>query len=49
MTTFGTRLKSKEGQRKSDSYAEEMKKIAFVQFKELTKKNIRLPFVQFHL
>jgi hypothetical protein len=49
MNTSAAVLKSKAVQRRNASYAAEMRKIAFIQFKELAKKNIRLPFEQYHL
>ncbi|MBI1863309.1 hypothetical protein HYS00_04295 [Candidatus Microgenomates bacterium] len=43
MNTNEAVLKSKAIQRANMRYAQEMKKIAYVQFKELAKKNMRLP------
>jgi hypothetical protein len=43
MGTAFTSRRSRVARRRSQLHAEEMKQIAFVQFKALTKKHIRLP------
>lgn len=49
MSTHDTLPKSKFIEQRNSTYAQELRKIGYIQFKQLAKKNIRLPFEQFHL
>lgn len=49
MSRYDSSDKSKQIEQKNITYTQELRKIAFIQFKQLAKKNIRLPFEQFHL
>lgn len=49
MSRYNESSKSKLVEQRNATYTQELRKIAFIQFKQLAKKNIRLPFEQFHL